>query len=256
MTPQLVILDLDGTVHRDGMPTFGAVDALCEIQRRGTQIRFLSNNSTIDPRLKALELAAFGIRCEPEWIATPCATAARVLREGQARNVFVVGEHALRTAIEAAGMTVATEENAVRGEADAVVLGLMRDATFQTLRAASRAVCEGATFVATNADKSFPVEQGRQDPGAGALLAFVEAASGRRALVIGKPSPTMVYEAMAAAGVGADRTIMVGDRLDTDIAAGLAAGTRTWLVLTGVEHQIPPGQAGSEDLGGLLSLWD
>lgn len=109
-------------------------------------------------------------------------------------------------------------------------------------------------FVATNLDPTYPKEGGRFEPGAGAIVAALATCTGQTPIVIGKPEPTIVNQILADSGVMAGEAMVVGDREDTDLESGRRAGVPTWLVLTGVASQMIAGQAGSEDLRGLLRL--
>jgi 4-nitrophenyl phosphatase len=138
-------------------------------------------------------------------------------------------------------------------EADAVLVGICRGLTYDRLDSASALARDGALLLATNRDATYPVESGREQPGAGAIVAAVEAASGREATVLGKPAPALAIEAMQSFGASPAETLVVGDRLDTDIACARAAGCAALLVLTGVTAAAPPGVDWAPDLSGLGS---
>lgn len=255
MKPAALLLDLDGTVHRGGKPTPSAAEILLEAVSRGIALRYLTNNSTVRPSEVAAQLAGWGVPCESGWVYSTAPEAARLLVTLGASRVFVVGEPALTEAVLAVGLEVVDEEGALAGQADHVVQGLCRDLTYRSLRAAHRALQRGAGFVATNRDLTFPVEGGWLDPGSGVTTAALAAASGRQPTCVGKPAPLLVERACVDLGFDPGDVLVVGDRMDTDIEAGRAAGAPTWLVLTGVERAVPAGQDGSPDLTGLRSLW-
>ncbi|MGH2631141.1 MAG: HAD-IIA family hydrolase, partial [Actinomycetota bacterium] len=144
-------------------------------------------------------------------------------------SAFVVGEEGIRTALTEAGVAVADGEPA---RVDAVVVGWDRGADYASLRTASVLVQRGAALVATNPDASFPAADGTNWPGAGALLAVVETTTGVRGEVVGKPNPPVLLAALDRAGGG--RPLVIGDRLDTDIAGASACGWDSLLVLTGI----------------------
>ncbi len=137
--------------------------------------------------------------------------------------------------------------------ADALLVGICRRLTYPLLNAAMQAGLKGARFFATNADKTFPMEGGALMPGAGSIVAAVEACVGSQAEVLGKPHPYLVELILRESGVRPEDALAVGDRFDTDILSGQAAGCDTFLVLTGVEKEAPEGQAWAEDVRGLLN---
>jgi 4-nitrophenyl phosphatase len=152
-------------------------------------------------------------------------------------RVLVLGEPALRAAVARAGFTLSSDRAA------AVVVGLDRRLTYEKLVAALAALRRGAAFIATNPDPMLPAEHGLL-PGAGSIVAALRYASGREPVVIGKPNPRLLREAMRRTGTRPNQTAMVGDQRSTDIAAGRAAGTFTILVLTGVDATRRSGRRG------------
>ena len=255
MRPVALLLDLDGTVHRAGHATPHAAEALRDALEQGIQLRYLTNNSTVTGASVTTKLKSMGIPCDPQWVFGTAWVAAQALAKRGAKRAFVIGEQALRDAVQSVGVKPIDEAAAVQGEADHVVQGLCRTFSYSMLRAAHRAIQHGATYLATNRDKTFPAENGLFDPGSGSITAAIETVSGVSPIVVGKPQPALVHAACADLGCRPDQVLVVGDRMDTDIEAGRAAGAPTWLVLTGVAQEIPEGQPGSQDLGGLTSLW-
>jgi 4-nitrophenyl phosphatase len=171
-----------------------------------------------------------GIAAGPEEIYTSAeATAALLHEELPGCRVLVVGERGIRQALAAAGFTLVADHRV----ADAVVVGMDREATYARLKEASLAIQRGARFIATNLDASLPSEEGLI-PGAGSLVGMLEIASGRAARAIGKPQPGIFRLALTRLGEIAERTACIGDRPETDILGGQAAGLKTIAVLTGV----------------------
>jgi HAD superfamily hydrolase (TIGR01457 family) len=224
-----VVLDLDGVLHRgaDVIPSAPAV--LSRLRERRTPVVFLTNNSSRTPDEVAQRLVGLGLDARPSEILTSgVATAAMLDAQGYGGSTaYVVGGTGVRTALRSVGIHV---EDGRPQRTDLVVLGWDDQADYAKLTAASLLVERGARLIATNGDRSFPAADGLW-PGAGALLAVVTTTTGAAATVVGKPAAPMFEEAARMAGH--DRPLMVGDRLDTDIAGAAAAGWDSLLVLTG-----------------------
>lgn len=258
MPTQLYVLDLDGTVYRGNEPMPGAAEAISELRLRGKQIRFVTNNSRATPSSTVAKLAAMGIGAFPEEVLSSGMAVAKCLAEKGWRRVFVVGEKGLFESLEAEGLETfnrGAESVAVPsfdGQADAVVVGICRTFTYGLMNAAMQQILGGATFLATNIDSTYPVENGRFCPGAGSIVAAVRACSGKEPLVIGKPETFMLDLILAESGCAREEILVVGDRVETDLEWGRRAGCPTHLVLTGVASEPPAGQRYSADLRGLL----
>lgn len=234
------IVDLDGVVYRGREALPGAPEFFERARRRGDGLVVVSNNSRPTVEQYVQRLAELGIRVEPQQVVSSSAAAAHYLvRQGVTGPVMVVGEAGLYQALEQAGLTTlpAGPETADLPVA-AVVVGLDGRFDYGRLEAACRAIRAGARFVGTNPDVTVPAEGGRLRPGCGSLLAAVAACSGVEPVVVGKPHrPIMelAVERLRAQGVAPGQTIIVvGDRLDTDVAAARAMGFASALVLTGV----------------------
>jgi len=226
-----LLFDLDGVLYRADEPVPGAADALSGLRTAGATIRFLTNNSARTPLQIAERLARMGIHAEPSEILTSgLATAALLHREGITGTAFVVGERGVRDALETAGIEVVDGSPA---RTDLVVVGWDRELTYDKLRIAALLVQRGARLVATNADVTYPAPDGLW-PGAGSILAAVVAATGATPTVVGKPSRPL-FQA-AAEETGASRPLVVGDRLDTDIAGASGVGWDSFLVTTGASR--------------------
>lgn len=245
---RLVVFDLDGTLYRGSEPTPHAADAVSELRRRGAEVRFFTNNSSQLPESIASKLVGMGIAAAAEEVLTSGMVAARGLRELGYRRVLVVGEDGLAATLERGGL------EASRGmpSPDAVLAGICRDLDYGMLDRALQAFLAGAAFFATNADATYPLEGGRLQPGAGATAGALAGCIGGPPKVFGKPQPDGLLLLMAEAGVAPGETLVVGDRVETDLASGLAAGCKVCLVLTGVTPSPIKGVPFCTDLSGLI----
>jgi len=199
------------------------------LRASGRGIAFVTNNSSRTPQAVAAKLAAAGVAATADEVETSALTTARLLADRGIVTAFVVGEEGVRTALTDAGITVVDGSPA---GVETVVVGLDRAVDYEKLRTASVLVERGAALIATNADASFPADDAQAWPGAGALLAAIETTTGATAEVVGKPHAPLLRAAHERAGGG--RPLLVGDRLDTDIAGAIALGWDSLLVLTGI----------------------
>jgi len=223
-----ILLDLDGVLYRWPEPIDGAAEAVRALRDAGKRIAFVTNNSSRTPAQVAERLASVGIDAKTEEVVTSALATATMLSERGVRSAFVVGEEGLLEALGDARIRVV---DASAPEVDVVVVGFDRGADYAKLKDASVLVQRGVPLVASNADASFPAPGGESWPGAGALLAAIETTTGTRGEVVGKPEPPLFERALASAGGG--RPLVVGDRLDTDIAGAARLGWDSVLVLTG-----------------------
>lgn len=233
----VLLVDLDGVVWLGGQVIWDNVRALQLALKSGVDIVFVTNNSTRTRRYYAWKLSRLGLDIQPESVVTSGYAAAQWLAAKRpGANVYIVGEEGLAAEAWAAGLNVVDVSEALAGGADAVVVGLDRLFTYQKGRAALRSLIRGALFVAANEDHVLPRHDGL-DPGAGAVVAFLERASGRRPdFVAGKPSP---YIAELALHGRNGRALVVGDRLDTDVELAARSGLDALLVLTGLTREPP-----------------
>ena len=198
----------------------------------GKRIAFVTNNASRTPAQVVERLASVGVDARPDEIVTSALATATLLADRGLTSAFVVGEEGLLQALGDAGIRIV---DASADGVDVVVVGFDRGADYTKLKDASVLVERGASLVASNADPSFPAPGGESWPGAGALLAAIETTTGTRGEVVGKPEPTLFERALASAGGG--RPLVVGDRLDTDIAGADRLGWDSALVLTGAARR-------------------
>ena len=227
------LLDLDGVLFRGDQPIPAATPTVDALRQAGKRLVFLTNNSARTPRQVAEKLNGLGIDAEAGEVVTSAqATAELLAREaaGGSPTAYVIGKDGIRSALQDAGIELL--DGAEGARTDFVVVGWDSDVDYDALRRAAVLVRSGARLVATNADASYPAPGGELWPGAGAILAAVETASGARATVVGKPHRPLFDTALARAGTR--NALVVGDRIETDLAGAAAAGIDAALVLTGV----------------------
>jgi 4-nitrophenyl phosphatase len=224
------VLDMDGVLYRGNTLIPEVPEFLAALDTAGIAWSMATNNSTATPRQYVEKLAGMGIVAPEDRIVTSGVATATYMKSRFPRGtrVYVVGMAALTEALFADGYFTPAER-----DAEVVVSGANFELRYEMLRTACLAIRAGAAYVATNADKTFPTEEGLI-PGSGAIVAALSAATDIDPVVIGKPSPEMIGSCMAIMGTPPEQTLMIGDRLDTDILAGQRAATRTLLVLTGV----------------------
>ncbi|MFV2197772.1 HAD-IIA family hydrolase [Nocardiopsis sp. LOL_012] len=222
------LFDMDGVLVREHHIVPGADDLVSELRENGVPFMVLTNNSIYTPRDLRARLLHSGLDIPEESIWTSALATAQFLQtQRPGGSAYVVGESGLTTALHNAGY-VMTET-----EPDYVVLGETRTYSFEAITRAIRLVEAGARFIATNPDESGPSAEGRL-PATGAVAALIEKATGRRPYFVGKPNPLMMRSALRRIGAHSENTIMVGDRMDTDVLSGLEAGLQTVLVLSGI----------------------
>ncbi|MBP7043638.1 MAG: HAD-IIA family hydrolase [Chloroflexi bacterium] len=247
-----LILDMDGVLWRGDTPMPGLADFFATLRRRGMGFALATNNATKTAVMYTEKLARFGVDVAPEHIVTSAEATAAFLRQEYGNGaaggtaVYVVGDKGLHDAMTAQGFTIITPEQAKAGaQAVVVVAGFSRTATYEILAMGAHLINQGARFIGTNPDPSFPSEIGPL-PGAGALLAFIETGTGVKPTIIGKPGPIMFQQAMRRMGGTPENTAMVGDRLSTDILGAKNAGLQTILVLSGISTRADVAEQGIE----------
>ncbi|MEW6552964.1 MAG: HAD-IIA family hydrolase [Actinomycetota bacterium] len=231
------LLDMDGVIYLDQEPIPDAVEFIARLREKGKEVLFLTNNSKYTRSEYKEKLSGMGIACGEGDFMTASVATASFLEENydlEGKSVYHIGGRGLEEAL------LGTPLRVLRGEegtaADFVVVGWDTELTYDKLRIASLALHAGAGFIATNSDATFPAPDGLW-PGAGSIVAALETAAGREAQVVGKPNVYMLHAALALTGGKTDRTLMIGDRLETDILGGWRAGLDTCLVLSGVARR-------------------
>jgi NagD protein len=221
------LLDMDGVIYKGKELIPGSADFIQKLRKLNIPFLFLTNNSQRTRRDMALKLGRLGIDVQPDDIFTCAISTARFLAEKNPNaTAYVIGENGLGSALHQNGITV------VDDDADYVVVGEGRTMNFENIEKAIRLVHNGASLIATNLDTTCPTDQGIR-PGCGAIVAMIEAATGKKAFSLGKPSPIMMRMARKQLGLRTDETIMVGDTMYTDVLGAVEMGYRSVLVLSG-----------------------
>ncbi len=232
----LVIFDLDGVIYRDKEPMPYAAEGVARLRAEGYAVRFMSNNSSVSRHTFAQRLKNMGIQCAPEEFMSSSVCAAYYLAQqgAKGKSAFVVGMEGLRAELISAGIELVDDPD--EEHTDYVVAGIDWNFTYETLRKALTAIINGAEFIATNQDATFPGANGSIRPGAGSIIAAIERASGVTPITVGKPNPLGIVLLIDELKTCAERTLLIGDRMDTDIALGRDIGLKTALVTTGVSQ--------------------
>lgn len=251
-----LIVDMDGVLYRGNEAIRGTNGFLSFMREQGIGFLLMTNNSTRTPQQYTAKLANMDVAVRPEEIFTSAQATARYMQTiaPAGARIFVVGMDGLVTALREAGFSLMEEQP------DYVIAGMDFNVCMERLAQATLHIRAGARFIGTNPDLTFPSERGIV-PGAGALLALLQAATGVVPQIIGKPGTAMVEQALAYLGATRDTTGMLGDRLETDILAGQRAGLTTLLVLSGVtdlallhESEIQPDLV-FDDVAHLHAAW-
>ncbi len=232
-----VLLDLDGCVWVGNAVIQGAPEAIAELRAAGKSVAFVTNDSRRAPEEYVRKLWSLGVRASLEEVVTVGAAIQYVLADRQPPSqTFVIGSKAIFRHVSEAGQRIANGTPR-QAEAELVVVAGHDEFDFGELTVATRAVMAGAEMIAADRDPTFPTDDGLS-PGTGAILAALEFATGSSAEVIGKPNPQLFHTALDRLGQDQDandaKTLVVGDRLDADLAGAAAAGLDAAIVLTGV----------------------
>lgn len=222
------LIDMDGVLVKGKTPLPGAVEFIDRLLTCKVKFLILTNNPLYTQRDLEHRFTMMGLKVPAEHIFTSAIATARFLQSQNPNGkAFVIGESGLTQALHEVGY-VQTDMNP-----DYVVLGEVNNYNFEQITRAVRLVKDGAMFIATNPDSTGPLEAGIV-PATGALAALIQKATGKEAFFVGKPNPLMMRSALRYLGVHSEDTIMIGDRMDTDIVAGVMSGLDTILVLSGV----------------------
>ncbi len=228
------LTDMDGVLVHEERAIPGAGDFIAALQRSGRRFLVLTNNSIYTPRDLRARLLTGGIDVPEDAIWTSAMATAQFLDDQRpGGSAYVIGEAGLTTALHDIGYVLTDRDP------DYVVLGETRTYSFEAITRAIRLVGDGARFIATNPDATGPSPDGPL-PATGSVAAMVTRATGVEPYFVGKPNPLMMRSALNRIEAHSETTVMVGDRMDTDVKSGLEAGLRTVLVLTGStrEHQV------------------
>jgi HAD superfamily hydrolase (TIGR01450 family) len=225
-----VILDLDGCVWIGPDPIPGSLDAINAIREAGMRLAFVTNNSWMAGEDLVTKLWGIGVRASLADVVTVGGAMQHLLADTrQGRTAFVIGSEAMFRHVQDAGLRIMNGTD-LASRAEVVVIAATFDLTYDDLKNASLAARRGADFLATGRDPTLPMPDGFW-PGTGSILAAVERASGREASIVGKPEPQLFLTAIDRMGDG--NTLVIGDRLDTDVAGAEKAHLDAALVLTG-----------------------
>jgi 4-nitrophenyl phosphatase len=223
------VIDMDGVLWRGDQPLPGLARFFQVLRRRGLRFILATNNNTRTPAGFAAKAASFGADVRPEEVITATTAALQYLqtRYPPGTPVYAIGEKALKDQLEQAGYKLVERGAAV------VLAALDREMTYQMLKIATLQLHAGAEFIGLNPDVVFPTDEGLV-PGSGMVLAALQATTGCKPLVIGKPEAPMYRMALERMGLQPEECASLGDRLDTDILGGQRAGLKSILVLSGV----------------------
>jgi len=251
-----LLIDLDGVLYRGKTPLPGAAELFGFLRANRIGYLLVTNNSTLTREAFVERLASFGITVTPDEVMTSAVATAAHLRTlaPAGTKVNVIGEEGLVQELQRFGFVMAGRD------ADLVVAGWDKTVTFEKLKTATLAIRDGATFVGTNPDKTYPMENDII-PGAGSILAALVAATDVEPVIVGKPEPIIIQRCLDMLDASAGETAILGDRLDTDILGGQRAGIGTILVLTGISTREeaaawnPPPDLVVNSIPDLLECW-
>ena len=231
MRKRCYLLDMDGVIVRGQTPIPGAQDFIRRLVETDTLFLILTNNPMHTPRDLQHRLAAVGLEVpEGRLYTSAMATANFLAQQHPGGTAFAIGESGLTSALHDVGYVL------TRMKPDYVVLGETQSYNFEAITHAIRLINDGARFIATNPDTAGPTERGIE-PACGAMAALIQAVTKVEPYFIGKPNPLMMRSALNHIGAHSEDSIVVGDRMDTDVIGGIEAGMETILVLTGVTRE-------------------
>jgi 4-nitrophenyl phosphatase len=252
-----LILDMDGVLHVGPHPVEGLQTFMDFVRRRSIELMYVTNNSTMTPEALCERLSGFGIQADVSQMITSATATAGYLTDifPNGGTVFLIGEEGLYQAVKEAGFEIRDKMPM------AVVVGMDRKFDYQKISTAATAVLAGARFIACNVDSGAP-KPGGIAPGAGSMVAAIQAVVQIPPVEIGKPEPRMFYEAIQRMGLEPEECVAIGDRLDIDIASAQLAGLPSILVLSGMTRlemiegsQYPPDLVYT-DIVEMVDCWD
>ena len=228
-----LILDMDGVIWKADAPIGDLPSTFKRIRERGLKFVFATNNGTKTPEEYQQKLAELGVDIDASQVVTSAMGIAFMLAQKYPRGtkIFMIGEDGIRVALEEKGFEILSVENAP--QAQAFVMGIDRSINFQKVAEATLLIRAGIPFYTTNTDKTFPTPRG-EIPGSGAWISVIQTATNVEPIIAGKPFPFLMELSLEKLGTSKEETLVVGDRLETDIAAGQSVGCPTALVLSGV----------------------
>ncbi|MGW0536642.1 HAD-IIA family hydrolase [Streptomyces sp. NPDC003032] len=230
------LTDMDGVLIHEGVPIPGADAFIKRLRESGKPFLVLTNNSIYTARDLQARLTRMGLEVPVENIWTSALATAKFLDDQRpGGTAYVIGEAGLTTALHDIGYVLTDHDP------DYVVLGETRTYSFEAMTKAVRLINGGARFICTNPDETGPSTEGPL-PATGAVAALITKATGKNPYFAGKPNPLMMRTGLNAIGAHSETSAMIGDRMDTDVLAGLEAGMETFLVLTGLTSRGDIGQ--------------
>ncbi len=231
-----LILDMDGVIWKADAPIGNLPQIFARIRQRGLKFIFATNNGTKTPEDYQQKLQDLGVSIDPAQVVTSALGLAFMLSQKYPKGtkIFMIGGDGVRIALEEKGFKILSVENA--SEAQVFVMGIDREINFQKIAEAALLVRAGIPFYTTNTDRTFPTPRG-EIPGSGAWVSVIETATGVSPIIAGKPFPYLMELSLERLGTKREETLIVGDRLETDIAAGQSVGCPTALVLSGVSSK-------------------
>ena len=225
------LLDMDGVLVKGAVPIPGSQEFIRSLVETNTPFLVMTNNPMSTPRDLQHRLATYGLEIpEGSFFTSAMATAQFLHTQRPSGTAFAIGESGLTQALHEIGYVLTNVDP------DYVVLGETTSYNFEAISRAIRLIMAGARFIATNPDTSGPTDRGIQ-PACGAMAALIQAATNVKPYFIGKPNPLMMRSALKYLGAHSEDTVMVGDRMDTDIIGGIESGMETILVLSGITSE-------------------
>ena len=252
-----LILDMDGVIWKADAPIGDLPSTFKRIRERGLKFVFATNNGTKTPEEYQQKLAELGVDIDPSQVVTSAMGIAFMLAQKYPRGtkIFMIGEDGIRVALEEKGFEILSVENAP--QAQAFVMGIDRSINFQKVAEATLLIRAGIPFYTTNTDKTFPTPRG-EIPGSGAWVSVITTATNVEPIIAGKPFPFLMELSLEKLGTRKEETLVVGDRLETDILGGQNVSCLTALVLSGVstldqaKHWQPQPTVIAKDLSSLI----